>query len=109
MHAALPLTARCSCIPFRTPPASLPLLPPSSPAEHIPKELLQYYQRLLASQPARRLNFKQLLEAGVLRNRLAEATLFLENLAIKDSQEKVWAVAAGCRAACVSWAGLACL
>ncbi|KAL4423761.1 hypothetical protein ABPG75_001062 [Micractinium tetrahymenae] len=56
--------------------------------DHIPKELLQYYQRLLASQPARRLNPKQLLEAGVLKNRLAEATSFLENLAIKDSAEK---------------------
>ncbi|KAL4446317.1 hypothetical protein ABPG77_003124 [Micractinium sp. CCAP 211/92] len=56
--------------------------------DHIPKELLQYYQRLLASQPARRLNPKQLLEAGVLKNRLAEATSFLENLALKDSMEK---------------------
>lgn len=63
---------------------------PAAPADHIPKELLQYYQRLLASQPARRLNPKQLLEAGVLKNRLAEATNFLENLAIKDSAEKVW-------------------
>lgn len=50
---------------------------------------MPYYQRLLASQPARRLNPKQLLEAGVLRNRLAEATSFLENLAIKDTMEKV--------------------
>ncbi len=62
-----------------------------SHADHIPKELLQYYQRLLASQPARRLNPKQLLEAGVLKNRLAEATSFLENLALKDSMEKVMA------------------
>ncbi|EFN51516.1 hypothetical protein CHLNCDRAFT_140213 [Chlorella variabilis] len=54
----------------------------------IPKDLMPYYQRLLASQPARRLNPKQLLEAGVLRNRLAEATSFLENLAIKDTMEK---------------------
>ena len=50
--------------------------------------MLQYYQRLLASQPARRLNPKALLEAGVLRNRLAEAAAFLENLAIKDAAEK---------------------
>ena len=51
--------------------------------------MLQYYQRLLASQPARRLNPKALLEAGVLRNRLAEAAAFLENMAIKDAAEKV--------------------
>jgi hypothetical protein len=58
-------------------------------AERVPKDLLQFYQRLLASQPARRLNPKQLLEAGVLRNRLAEATSFLENLSIKETMEKV--------------------
>lgn len=58
-------------------------------ADRIPKEVLQYYQRLLASQPARRLNPKAVLEAGVLRNRLADTVSFLENLAIKDGAEKV--------------------
>jgi len=83
--------------------SSLPARPPVClPADHIPKDLLQYYQRLLASQPSRRLNPKQLLEAGVLRNRLAEAASFLENLAIKDSAEKVCAVGAcSARAACL--------
>lgn len=59
------------------------------PADCIPKDLLPHYQRLLASQPPRRLNPRQILEAGVLRNRLAEATSFLESLAIKDAAEKV--------------------
>ncbi|KAI7844908.1 hypothetical protein COHA_001556 [Chlorella ohadii] len=54
----------------------------------IPKDLLPHYQRLLASQPSRRLNPRAILEAGVLRNRLAEATSFLESLAIKDAMEK---------------------
>eukprot|EP00887_Chlorella_sp_A99_P002497 scaffold6.g2497.t1 len=54
----------------------------------IPKDVLPHYQRLLASQPARRLNPARLLEAGVLRNRLAETMGFLENLAIKDAVEK---------------------
>lgn len=73
------------CLPLPTwPSARLPALA----ADHISKDLLQYYQRLLASQPSRRLNPKQLLEAGVLRNRLAEASSFLDNLAIKDSTEK---------------------
>lgn len=58
-------------------------------ADCIPKDLLPHYQRLLASQPARRLNPRAILEAGVLRNRLAEATSFLESLAIKDAMEKV--------------------
>ena len=69
-------------------PAPAALFLPHLFADHISKDLLQYYQRLLASQPSRRLNPKQLLEAGVLRNRLAEATSFLDNLAIKDSAEK---------------------
>lgn len=61
----------------------------STSADCIPKDLLPHYQRLLASQPARRLNPRAILEAGVLRNRLAEATSFLESLAIKDAMEKV--------------------
>ncbi|PRW61211.1 putative inactive serine threonine- kinase scy1 isoform X1 [Chlorella sorokiniana] len=56
--------------------------------DRIPKDLLPHYQRLLASQPARRLNPRAILEAGVLRNRLAEAASFLESLAIKDTMEK---------------------
>lgn len=46
-------------------------------------------QRLLASQPGRRLNPTKIAEAGVLRNRLVETLSFLDNLALKDSGEKV--------------------
>jgi SCY1-like protein 1 len=56
--------------------------------QSIPQALLQSYQRLLASVPARRLNPAQILETGVLKNKLGDMCRFLENLALKDSVEK---------------------
>lgn len=50
--------------------------------------LLQDYQRLLSSQPSRRLNPSKLAESGVLRNKLVDTIAFLENLAVKDAIEK---------------------
>ncbi len=38
--------------------------------EPIPPPVLQYYQRLLASQPARRLNPIKLLESAVFKTKL---------------------------------------
>jgi len=79
------LLAKCCWLQLTTPQPSIqPLC-----TDCIPKDLLPHYQRLLASQPSRRLNPRAILEAGVLRNRLAEATSFLESLAIKDAMEKV--------------------
>ncbi len=49
---------------------------------------LQDYQRLLSSQPARRLNPAKLAESSVLKNKLVDTIAFLENLAVKDSAEK---------------------
>lgn len=54
----------------------------------IPKPVLQDYQRLLSSQPARRLNPAKLAESNVLKNKLVDTIAFLENLAVKDSAEK---------------------
>ena len=48
----------------------------------------QDYQRLLSSQPARRLNPAKLAESSVLKNKLVDTIAFLENLAVKDSAEK---------------------
>jgi len=56
--------------------------------ESLPQPLLQFYQRLLASQPARRLNPAKIVESGVLRNKLVETTAFLENLSLKETMEK---------------------
>lgn len=56
--------------------------------QSIPQPLLQSYQRLLASAPARRLNPAYILETGVLKNKLGDMCRFLENLAVKDSAEK---------------------
>lgn len=55
----------------------------------IQETVLPYYQKLLASQPARRLNPAKVIEAGVLKNKMAELVAFLENLALKDAAEKV--------------------
>jgi len=49
---------------------------------------MQDYQRLLSSQPARRLNPAKLAESSVLKNKLVDTIAFLENLAVKDSAEK---------------------
>lgn len=56
--------------------------------DSIPKDLLPYYQKMLASSPDRRLNPSKLLESGVLRNRLVDIVQFLDNLALKESEEK---------------------
>ena len=49
---------------------------------------MQDYQRLLSSQPGRRLNPAKLAESSVLKNKLVDTIAFLENLAVKDSAEK---------------------
>lgn len=54
----------------------------------IPPALVAHYQKLLASNPARRLSPARLVESGVLRTPLVELAGFLESLALKDSQEK---------------------
>mmetsp|Transcript_22045 Transcript_22045/g.61184 ORF Transcript_22045/g.61184 Transcript_22045/m.61184 type:complete len:774 (-) Transcript_22045:119-2440(-) len=55
----------------------------------IPEGLMQDYQRLLSSQPTRRLNPAKLVsESGFLRNSLVNTVAFLENLSVKDSSEK---------------------
>lgn len=56
--------------------------------EKIPQKIKPYYQKLLASQPARRLNPADLLDSGVLKNDLLAMVTFLQNLAMKDSIEK---------------------
>ena len=48
----------------------------------------QDYQRLLASQPSRRLNPSKVAESPSLRNKLVETIAFMEALAVKDSAEK---------------------
>lgn len=92
---ALPVTLACAAAsndalmgpPYRS-LASVPLLADLTwPLTLLPVPCLQ---RLLASQPARRLNPSKIAESGVLRNRLVEALLFMENLALKDAGEKVW-------------------
>lgn len=45
-------------------------------------------QKLLSSQPAKRLNPSALIESGVLKNDLLAIVTFLQNLAMKDSIEK---------------------
>eukprot|EP00193_Tetraselmis_chui_P006190 CAMPEP_0177758280 /NCGR_PEP_ID=MMETSP0491_2-20121128/4101_1 /TAXON_ID=63592 /ORGANISM="Tetraselmis chuii, Strain PLY429" /LENGTH=752 /DNA_ID=CAMNT_0019274005 /DNA_START=433 /DNA_END=2692 /DNA_ORIENTATION=- len=57
--------------------------------EFIPEGLKQDYQRLLGSQPSRRLNPAKLVsDAGFLKNDLVKTVAFLENLSVKDSAEK---------------------
>uniref|UniRef100_A0A061S498 SCY1-like protein 1 n=1 Tax=Tetraselmis sp. GSL018 TaxID=582737 RepID=A0A061S498_9CHLO len=57
--------------------------------ECIPEGLRQDYQRLLSSQPTRRLNPAKLVsESGFLKNTLVKTVVFLENLSVKDSAEK---------------------
>ena len=50
--------------------------------------LLQDYQRLLASQSARRLNPAKVSESAALKTKLVDTIAFLESLAVKDSNEK---------------------
>ncbi|EIE25277.1 ARM repeat-containing protein, partial [Coccomyxa subellipsoidea C-169] len=54
----------------------------------ISKGLLPDYQRLLASQPTRRLNTAKLAESSALRTKLVDTISFMESLAVKDSNEK---------------------
>lgn len=54
----------------------------------IPPGVLKEYQRLLSSQPERRLNPAKLAANPVLHNRLVDITAFLENLSVKDGMEK---------------------
>ncbi|XP_042015113.1 probable inactive serine/threonine-protein kinase scy1 isoform X1 [Salvia splendens] len=56
---------------------------------NIPKSLLQDYQRLLSSMPARRLNPSKLLEnSEYFQNKLVDTIQFMEVLNLKDSVEK---------------------
>jgi len=48
----------------------------------------QEYQRLLASQPTRRLNTSKLAESAALKTKLVDTISFMESLAVKDSNEK---------------------
>lgn len=48
----------------------------------------QDYQRLLGSAPTRRLNPAKIAESSAIKNKLVDTISFLENLAVKDSQEK---------------------
>ncbi|XP_031373956.1 probable inactive serine/threonine-protein kinase scy1 [Punica granatum] len=55
----------------------------------IPKSLLPDYQRLLSSQPSRRLNTSKLLEnSEYFQNKLVDTIHFMEILNLKDSIEK---------------------
>lgn len=54
----------------------------------IPVSLKPYYQKLLASQPAKRMNPAEILDAQVLKNNLLMMVTFLQNLAVKDGMEK---------------------
>ena len=49
---------------------------------------MQDYQRLLGSQPTRRLNPARIAESAVIKNKLVDSIAFLENLSVKDGQEK---------------------
>ncbi|EFJ49788.1 hypothetical protein VOLCADRAFT_80567 [Volvox carteri f. nagariensis] len=54
----------------------------------IPPALLQDYQKLLSSAPARRLNPAKVAQSRFLNNRLVDVVAFMENIAVKDSVEK---------------------
>ncbi|KAM7277384.1 hypothetical protein ACFE04_019250 [Oxalis oulophora] len=55
----------------------------------IPKSLLPDYQRLLSSQPSRRLNSSKLIEnSEYFQNKLVDTIHFMEVLTLKDSVEK---------------------
>lgn len=56
----------------------------------LPEAVVKDYQRLLASNPARRLNPAKVLETNeYFQNKLLDTCTFLESLALKDSAEKV--------------------
>jgi len=55
----------------------------------LPEAVVKDYQRLLASNPARRLNPAKVLETNeYFQNKLLDTCTFLESLALKDSAEK---------------------
>ncbi|GBF94506.1 hypothetical protein Rsub_07040 [Raphidocelis subcapitata] len=54
----------------------------------IPPALLEDYQKLLSSTPARRLNPAQVAESKFLNNKLVKVAAFMENISVKDSAEK---------------------
>lgn len=54
----------------------------------IPPALLQDYQKLLSSTPARRLNPMKVAESKFLNNTLVEVVAFMESVALKDAAEK---------------------
>eukprot|EP00798_Chlamydomonas_sp_ICE-L_P002840 gene2840-17741_t len=54
----------------------------------IPQALLQDYQKLLSSNPSRRLNPNKMAECKFLNNRLVDVVNFMENISVKDSMEK---------------------
>ncbi|KAG1656529.1 hypothetical protein FOA52_005555 [Chlamydomonas sp. UWO 241] len=56
--------------------------------ESIPPLLLAEYQKLLASQPGRRLNPSKLAECKFLHNKLVQVVSFMEDIAVKDAVEK---------------------
>ena len=70
------------------PPLPLSLLTPRR-TDVIPQALLGDYQKLLSSAPSRRLNPSKVAECKFLNNRLVDTVSFMENIALKDSIEKV--------------------
>eukprot|EP01025_Chloroclados_australasicus_P044658 TRINITY_DN4855_c0_g2_i1.p1 TRINITY_DN4855_c0_g2~~TRINITY_DN4855_c0_g2_i1.p1 ORF type:complete len:807 (+),score=106.86 TRINITY_DN4855_c0_g2_i1:50-2422(+) len=54
----------------------------------IPQALLSDYQKLLGSNPNKRLNPAKLVDSEFLKNQLVELVAFFENLAVKDSVER---------------------
>ena len=57
-------------------------------AGNIPPTLTPEYKKLLATNPANRLNPKYLLDGTFFQNELVSTVVFLENLAIKSTEEK---------------------
>lgn len=55
---------------------------------NVPETLLADYKKLLATNPANRLNPRALLESPFFRNDLVSCVDFLDNLALKSAQEK---------------------
>lgn len=56
---------------------------------YIPRNLLAEYQRLLSSQPGRRLNPKKFLDTcEFFQNHLVDFLNFLEQLQLKDTMDK---------------------
>lgn len=55
---------------------------------HIPEALVKDYQKLLTTQPGKRLNPSRVAKSKFLNNQLVSVVNFLENLAVKESVEK---------------------